>query len=192
MRKLRYGELTNLIFEAMAKVFLEMGSMSLGRGNVFTMAGKIIKLILEEKRKKVKKGEIKRRLKQLAKRKILSIQEKKGQTYVFLKKEGKLELIKHSLKLLFGFNKKNKQWDGHWFIVFFDIPERERRKRDYLRKLLRYFGFYQYQKSVYIFPYDCEREIALVKKIVEGERYIKYIMATKVEEEKKIKRYFGL
>jgi CRISPR-associated endonuclease Cas2 len=77
-------------------------------------------------------------------------------------------------------------------MVFFDVPEIQRNKRNYLRDFLKKLGFYQYQKSVYIFPYECEKEVALIRKIVEGAKYMRYIIAEKIEEENKIKRYFGL
>lgn len=192
MRKLKYGELTDLIFEAIADVCLEIGSWAMGRGNIYTAVGRVIKFILEEKKKNVRQSEIKRRLKQMEKREILYIEEKNGETYVYLKDKGKIELVKHSIRLLLVFKKKKKKWDGRWFIVFFDVPENERIKRDYLRKLLKYLGFYQYQKSVYIFPYECEKEIFLIKKIIEGAKYMKYIIAEKIEEEEKIKRFFNI
>jgi len=61
----------------------------------------------------------------------------------------------------------NKKWDGKWFIVVFDVPEVERNKRNFLRKFLNEIGFFLYQQSVYVFPYECEEEIKLVKRIVE-------------------------
>ncbi|GIW64729.1 MAG: hypothetical protein KatS3mg092_0662 [Patescibacteria group bacterium] len=87
---------------------------------------------------------------------------------------------------------KKEKWDGKWFMVFFDVPEIQRIKRDYLRKFLKKIGFYQYQESVYIFPYECEKEISLIKKIVEGAKYMKYIIAEKIEDEEKIRRFFGV
>ena len=77
-------------------------------------------------------------------------------------------------------------------MVFFDVPEIQRNKRDYLRKFLNKIGFYRYQKSVYIFPYECEEEINLIKKIVEGAKYMKYIIAEKIEDEDAIKTFFKL
>jgi len=90
------------------------------------------------------------------------------------------------------FKKKNKQWNGKWFFVFFDVPETQKNKRDYLRKFLIKLGFFPYQKSVYIFPYECEKEVELIKKIVEGAKYMKYIVAEKIEDETKVKDYFKL
>lgn len=44
-------------------------------------------------------------------------------------------------------------WDGKWRIVFFDVPEQKRPLRDYLRGVLKRFGFYEFQRSMWIYPY---------------------------------------
>ena len=67
-----------------------------------------------------------------------------------------------------GVGRREKKWPGKWFLVFFDVPEKQRNKRDYLRSFLKDVGFYPYQQSVYIFPYECEEEIKLIKQIVES------------------------
>jgi CRISPR-associated endonuclease Cas2 len=111
---------------------------------------------------------------------------------VYLKNENHPKIVEYSIQMLLDFKKKNKQWNGKWFLVFFDVPETQRNKRDYLRRYLIKLGFYQYQKSVYLFPYECEREVELIKRIVEGAKYMKYIIAEKIEDEAKAKEYFKL
>ena len=46
-----------------------------------------------------------------------------------------------------------------WKMVsnFFDVPEIQRNKRDYLRDYLQKIGFYRYQQSVYIFLTSVKR-----------------------------------
>lgn len=51
---------------------------------------------------------------------------------------------------------KPKNWDGIWRIVIFDIPNKKTNARDALRFKLRDLGFYQLQKSVWVFPYPCD------------------------------------
>lgn len=131
-------------------------------------------------------------LKNLEKKEILDIQEKDGKAFVYLKNENHPKIIEYSIKSLLEFKKKNKQWNGKWFLVFFDVPESQRNKRNYLRKFLIKLGFYPYQKSVYLFPYECEKEVELIKKIVEGAKYMKYIIAEKIEDESNAKKYFKL
>ena len=47
-----------------------------------------------------------------------------------------------------------KPWDGKWRVVVFDVPERRRAARDFLRRQLKLLGFRQLHKSVWVSPYD--------------------------------------
>lgn len=139
-----------------------------------------------------KKNKVLRVLKTLEKKEILGVQETDGKVTVYLKDENHPKIIEYSIKRLLEFKKKNHQWNGKWFLVFFDVPEVQKNKREYLRKFLINLGFYRYQKSVYLFPYECEKEVELIKKIVEGAKYMKYIIAERIEDETKAKEHFKL
>lgn len=140
--------------------------------------------------RKIEKKKIQRALKNLEKKEIITLEKKGDGVYVHLKDKKNIKVIKYSLKKILDFKKKEKKWMGKWFMVFFDIPETQKNKRDFLRKFLIYLGFYAYQKSVYIFPYDCKEEVDLIKKIVESAKYMKYIIAEEIEDEKRIKEIF--
>lgn len=59
------------------------------------------------------------------------------------------------------------QWDGKWRLVLFDVPEpRKKSRRDFRRKL-QVMGFYQLQKSAWIIPYPCDKEVDLVRQVFE-------------------------
>lgn len=47
-----------------------------------------------------------------------------------------------------------KEWDGKWRIVIFDIPEQKRLIRDLFRRNLKKWGFKHLQKSVLISKQD--------------------------------------
>jgi len=189
-KKLKYGELTLKIFDVLADNLIEVGGYPRGRINV--VLGYLIKLVLESLKNRADKTKIKRALKNLEKRQLIHLEDKGGKAIVYVKRKGRLKVIEHSLKKLVEYKKKKKKWDGKWFFIFFDVPEIERRKRNYLRSFLNRIGFHQYQKSVYIFPYECEEEINLIKKVVEGAQYAKYIVAQKIEDEEKFKKIFNL
>jgi len=131
-------------------------------------------------------------LEKLEEKEIIDIEEKDGKAFVRLKDKNNLTIVKYSIRTLLSLKKKNKKWNKKWFLVFFDVPEIQKNKRDYLRRFLVYIGFHQYQKSIYIFPYECESEVKLIKKIVEGAKYIKYIIAEKIEDENQLKSFFKL
>lgn len=188
-QRFRYGELTGMVLEGLSNILIEMGGYPKGRANV--ILGLLIKYILA-KNKEVKEDEIKRTLKSLEKRDLIRLEEKGNKVVVWLEEKGRSRVFEYSIKKLLNFKKNKKEWDGHWFLVFFDVPEIQRQKRDYLRRFLKKMGFYPYQKSVYIFPYECEEEVKLIKQIVEGAKYMKYIVAERIEEEDKFKRAFKL
>lgn len=59
--------------------------------------------------------------------------------------------------------KKPAKWDKKWRLVMFDIPEGRRKSRSNLSQKLKQLDFYQLQKSVWIYPYPCHKEIQLIK-----------------------------
>ena len=152
----------------------------------------IMKILKEDRKLNVEEKKVRRILESLEKKEIISLEERGENVFVKSIDKNNPIVMKHSIKALLDFKKKKSQWRGKWYIVFFDVPEVQRNKRDYLRKFLVKLGFYPYQKSVYLFPYECEDEIALIKKIVEGAKYMKYIVAEKIEDELAAKRFFNL
>lgn len=88
--------------------------------------------------------------------------------------------------------KTKRRWDRRWRMVVFDIPERYRATRDKLRILLRSFGFVQLQGSVWVFPYDCEEVVMLLKADLGVGRAILYTIVEKIENDTKLKEHFGL
>lgn len=57
------------------------------------------------------------------------------------------------------FRMQKRSWDGNWRIVIFDINEESKLLRRALREKLKQLGFGMLQKSVYISPYDFEKDI---------------------------------
>ena len=58
---------------------------------------------------------------------------------------------------------KKRRWDGRWRVLIFDVPEYRRGVREQIRRTLREVGFVRLQDSVWIYPYDCEDYVALLK-----------------------------
>ncbi|MFA6552041.1 MAG: hypothetical protein WCT19_00900 [Candidatus Paceibacterota bacterium] len=83
-------------------------------------------------------------------------------------------------------------WDGNWRIVIFDIPEKFKKVREALRMHLRNLGFYELQKSVFVYPFPCLREIDLVVKFYNARKYIRLIAASSIDNELELQRKFNL
>lgn len=120
------------------------------------------------------------------------IEEKKnyeGLVLFSLTEKGMLRAINYRFRRLA--NKKEK-WDGKWRMVFFNIPESRRKGRDALRYRLRTAGFYKLQESIFIFPYECEREIRDFIRLFRMEKYVRFGLLDFVDDGERIARLFKL
>lgn len=83
-------------------------------------------------------------------------------------------------------------WDKKWRVIIFDIPEYRKNLRDKLRKTLIYLGFCKIQNSVWVFPYDCEDLLILLKADFKIGRDVLYLVVDKLEGDEDFKEAFGL
>jgi DNA-binding transcriptional regulator PaaX len=97
----------------------------------------------------------------------------------------KLELQNSQLK-------KPKRWDRKYRLVIFDIHEPKKRIREQIRSTLQQIGFYRLQNSVWVYPYDCEEIITLLKADYEIGSEVLYIIAEEIENDKKLRAFFKL
>jgi len=107
---------------------------------------------------------------------------------VKLTNRGKERVIKFSFDLLEI--KKPEKWDGKWRIIIFDIPNKYKQAREALRCKIKELGLRQLQKSVWIYPYDCEDEILFVAEAFEVQKYIEIITAERLLHSNVIKKHF--
>ena len=109
-----------------------------------------------------------------------------------------LRLTERGEKILELFNrgdfqlKKPQKWDGKWRIIIFDIKERRKGLREKVRLTLRHIGFVRLQDSVWVYPYDCEDLMTLLKADFRVGKDILYIIADKIENDRVIRGTFGL
>lgn len=93
----------------------------------------------------------------------------------------------HSMKI-----ETQKKWDGLWRLVMFDIPEDKKMARRGINLVLKKLGCAQYQKSVFITPYPCKKEIDFVGECFDARIYLRIITAREVEGVEQIKKVFRL
>lgn len=98
-----------------------------------------------------------------------------------------LEEQKVALAAMYG-----KRWDKRWRLVMFDIPQQRRHDRDRLRSEMQACGLLRLQDSVWIFPYDCEDLVVLLKADMRIGKDILYAIVESMENDDWIKKHFGL
>lgn len=132
-----------------------------------------------------------RSLSGLNKNKIIILKEAGSKFTAKLTEKGKRvvrEILFDEMKI-----EKQKIWDKKWRIVIFDIPENKRRRmRDAMRQKLQKIGFFQLQKSVWVCPYPCEKEIQLICEIFQVNPFVNIITAENIYNDDALRRYFKL
>ncbi len=129
-----------------------------------------------------------RKISYLRRRGIISQITESKESYLELTAKGFEYLKKHAIGNLCI--NKPEHWDKKWRVVMFDIPEKDRDIRDFIRLHLYKLGFRQVQKSVFVFPYECSTEINYICEQSGGRKYIKYMIADIVEGETDLIEHF--
>ena len=112
--------------------------------------------------------------------------------------DGYLQLTDKGKVALEKFERQNykikipKKWDKKWRVLIFDIQEKRRNTRDKVRNTLRAIGFYRLQYSVWVYPYDCEDLVTLLKADFKIGKDLLYLIVDSIENDKKLKYYFDL
>lgn len=132
---------------------------------------------------------IRQTVKRLEKQQLISIKEEKGKTRIELLDKGKKRVLLYNLEKM---ELKKGRWDGYWRVVIFDIPEKKKVARNFLRYKLKDLNFYPLQKSVLVTPWDCKEAIDFVKHYYEVGDFVSLILAKKIDEQEKLKRYFDV
>ena len=126
----------------------------------------------------------------LKKQKYINLYNKKGKNYLEITKKGKQKLVQfdyEDLKI-----EKPRKWDGMWRLVLFDIPEKKKRVREEVRIKLEDMGFYQIQKSAFIYPYECRDKILFIKNYWFLYESFDYLLVKDLDTDKDLKKHFKL
>jgi DNA-binding transcriptional regulator PaaX len=149
--------------------------------NVF-MAMKRLGLLTHKRQEET----IKRARSNLIKRGMLKFKD----NHLEITSKGRLYLLKNISP--FRDKKKKPKWDGKWRVLIFDIPQKRKRDRDLIRRALVSVGFMYLQKSVWVYPYDCEELVALLKADLKIGKDVLYMIVEELEYDKPVREYFGL
>ncbi|MDP3784723.1 MAG: CRISPR-associated endonuclease Cas2 [bacterium] len=85
-----------------------------------------------------------------------------------------------------------KRWDKKWRLVLFDIPESRKKARNALSRALKQAGFAQFQKSVFIHPFECRNEADFIIEFFNLRPYVRFITADEIDNGLAFKKHFEL
>jgi hypothetical protein len=84
-----------------------------------------------------------------------------------------------------------KEWDGEWRMVTFDVPESKRSIRDATRYLLKRHGYMQIHENVWVFPFDTEELTEFLKAQHDAREHIIQYRVTKTSADTRLRKMFG-
>ncbi len=112
-----------------------------------------------------------------------------GSVVISLTDKGKLRALNIRFKKLCN---RKENWDGKWRMIAFDIPDEYKKGRNALRYRARMAGFYELQESLFLYPYDCEREVNDFIKLFKLEKYVRFALLEFIDNGEQLRKFFKL
>jgi DNA-binding transcriptional regulator PaaX len=118
--------------------------------------------------------------------------------HLLVKPNGRLILSEAGKNLLEKYERQDlkiippRKWDGKYRVIIFDIPEFKSKLRWALRRQLMEWGFVKLQNSVWVFPYECQEIITLLKTDFGLVRNVIYMTVDSIENDRWLKDEFDL
>ena len=85
-----------------------------------------------------------------------------------------------------------KRWDGKWRMVLSDIPEKKKNIREEFRYHLKRLGFQEFQKSVYVYPFECRNELDVIVEWYRIKPLVRYAVIEYIDNDMQLRREFSL
>jgi len=161
--------------------------------SVAAMAPNALQMLAMFDRRLIKAGRrynLNRSLDRLLYNELVHFEENKDGKFLRLTPRGEKEVTKY--KLLEAVLNKPRKWDKKWRVLIFDIKEMKRGIRDNLRRTLKAVGFHKLQQSVWVYPYDCEDFMTLLKLDLKIGKSMLYMIVDKLENDGSLKDIFGI
>ncbi len=84
------------------------------------------------------------------------------------------------------------KWDKKWRLVFFDVEEMNRSRRNRFRELLLGLGLKPLQRSVFVYPHPCHKEMKFIREVIGVPHGVKLVTAEEIENDEELRVIFKL
>jgi len=146
--------------------------------NAVQALDKPIKKYFEILDKRARNREYQRTVAYMKKQKLVSYKTVGSKKYLYLTEIGRKRAEKAAMKAVYI--PRPERWDGYWHMVMFDIPESKKSARNYFTFRLKELGLIQLQKSVWLYPYPCQKQIEVISKYCDIGHYVNYVASASI------------
>ncbi len=168
--------------------------IALGTGTVVVMALmapnalQIFKPFLGNGRRSNHERErIRQALRALRERRLIEYVERGDKMYLHVTGRGRKYIRQFEID---NFELPKGKWDKKWRVIFFDIPERKGGARRAFQQRLKTLGCFPLQKSVFVYPHECQDEIDTLASFWEVEPHVYYFVTTELGKSEGVTRKF--
>lgn len=132
---------------------------------------------------------IKRSLERLKKQGLI-MEKNRMDGYYVLTAKGKAKAMRYKIENTKI--KRQEKWAGKWWLIMFDVPEEKKKARQAINFALKKIGCIHYQKSVFITPFPCKKEIDFIGETFGVRDNIRIVVAEHIEGSAVFKKKFNL
>ncbi|OGE88007.1 MAG: CRISPR-associated endonuclease Cas2 [Candidatus Doudnabacteria bacterium RIFCSPLOWO2_02_FULL_49_13] len=136
-----------------------------------------------------KREQIRKAVNYLKQKRFIAYQTKSAKKLIILTKAGQRRLLE--LKIL-ELKIKKISWDQQWRLVTFDIPENDKAARFRFCRMLKDLGFFHFQRSVFILPYACDKQISLITEYLKIDAYVHILTTKRFRSDHQLIKHFRL
>ncbi len=171
-------------------LLLLLGGLSLGLSGSPRTSWKILGAMTSEWKELSRQG-AERAINSLYASRLVATKENDDNTFTLvLTEKGKKKTLTYDLtRIKIG---KPQKWDKVWRLVAFDVPVGKKAVRDSLREHLLRLGFYEFQQSLFLHPFDCLQEVTYITELYDARRYVRFMLVSYIDNELDVKHFFGM
>ena len=181
------NEQTSAVVDGILKVALAAGSLSVAviAPNLLRVLEKPVADYLRKLDRDERERQISRLITYALREHLLTEHYQHG---IDITKKGRKRLARKDFEKLVI--PKPQHWDSTWRLVMFDIPKSHDKNRRPFTAKIRQLGFQPLQQSVWIYPFSCRDEVALVASTYSVAKFVTYIETNHIDHEEKLKTRF--
>jgi len=133
---------------------------------------------------------LRQRVSRYRKRGWVVVSETKGRRWLTLSDKGKKKLMDEKIKNV-RFAPEIK-WDGVWRVIIYDLGDIKAVHRYKVMRTFLRWGFCHVQKSVFVFPHACDKEVRMVAEFYELGKSVWIFEAIKTDNSEALKKFFHI
>jgi DNA-binding transcriptional regulator PaaX len=129
-------------------------------------------------------------IKYLEEQNRIQLHKRGNRHYMYVTEAGDMKLAEEEIWELAI--RPQRTWDKQWRLVLCEVPAELARNRSVFKDKLAEMGFREYQQSVFIYPYECLKEVEAIADWCGIAAHVRTVIAQKISDSAAWKEEFAL